>query len=488
MPAPRRQGVQQLDGSMQVRRRQVRVQPHRRRLVADRLLDAPRVGPGNLARVAPRESSARCQQPKRRTVLSLPLHAFTIAMTLLAVSPSAVRAAAIETRRISFAPGTSSATVKGSISGDKTVDYTVRAKAGQTMSVMLKTSNPSNYFNVLPPGSNDVAVFVGSSGGNEWTGPLAADGEHTIRVYLMRSAARRNEHAVTRWPRSSPCSSRCRGAFCCDSGAIPGAMARGGAARCRHGAEHLAALAPSGPVARATRPGNQAVSIVPPRHGRLATLVGPLPADRAGRNAKPEQTSDVQDRRRLDPSQSCQRTSRGLGLSAKPRHGRSSRSDCREAARCRRDPVWRQHPRSPPIPSANANRARHPVWRASELPCRRTTSSNVARFRSTTSGVGRYAERASRPPPIQPGAATGGNPRVRELPPSCDSLRFSRRDAESSEVAAGAAAGAPWFRPGAANDAGSTQPSAWRRRLTAGQLGCAQAKRRAAHASNLDML
>ncbi len=116
-------------------------------------------------------------------------------MTLLAVSPSAVRAAAIETRRISFAPGTSSATVKGAISGDKTVDYTVRAKAGQTMSVTLKTSNPSNFFNVLPPGSNDVAVFVGSSGGNEWTGPLAADGEHTIRVYLMRSAARRNEHA-----------------------------------------------------------------------------------------------------------------------------------------------------------------------------------------------------------------------------------------------------------------------------------------------------
>jgi hypothetical protein len=64
------------------------------------------------------------------------------------------------------------------------------------MSVTLKTSNPSNYFNVLPPGSNDVAVFVGSSGGSEWTGSLAADGEYTIRVYLMRSAARRNEHAA----------------------------------------------------------------------------------------------------------------------------------------------------------------------------------------------------------------------------------------------------------------------------------------------------
>ena len=40
-----------------------------------------------------------------------------------------------------------------------------------------------------------MAIFVGSTGGNEWTGPLPADGEYTIRVYLMRSAARRNESA-----------------------------------------------------------------------------------------------------------------------------------------------------------------------------------------------------------------------------------------------------------------------------------------------------
>jgi hypothetical protein len=63
------------------------------------------------------------------------------------------------------------------------------------MSVTLKTSNGANYFNVLPPGSSDVAVFVGSTSGNDWSGQLAADGEYTIRVYLMRSAARRNETA-----------------------------------------------------------------------------------------------------------------------------------------------------------------------------------------------------------------------------------------------------------------------------------------------------
>ena len=108
----------------------------------------------------------------------------------------AVAAAPIETRPIQFAKGASSATVKGTIKGDQTVDYTVRARAGQTMSVKLETRNSANYFNVLPPGSNDVAIFVGSSDGNEWSGALPADGVYKLRVYLMRSAARRNESAA----------------------------------------------------------------------------------------------------------------------------------------------------------------------------------------------------------------------------------------------------------------------------------------------------
>jgi hypothetical protein len=63
------------------------------------------------------------------------------------------------------------------------------------MSVKLATSKGANYFNVLPPGSNDVAIFISQNEGNEWTGTLPADGEYKVRVYLMRSAARRNETA-----------------------------------------------------------------------------------------------------------------------------------------------------------------------------------------------------------------------------------------------------------------------------------------------------
>ena len=93
-----------------------------------------------------------------------------------------------------FKPGASSVTVTRTIKGDETIDYILGAKAGQTMTVTLKSSNRSNYFNVLPPGSEE-AIFIGSSEGNNFKGPLPKSGDYSVRVYLMRNAARRNETA-----------------------------------------------------------------------------------------------------------------------------------------------------------------------------------------------------------------------------------------------------------------------------------------------------
>lgn len=101
----------------------------------------------------------------------------------------------IETREVHFAKGHSVATIQGSIKGDQSIDYTLRAKAGQSMTIRLETKHGANYFNVLPPGSDGQAIFIGSSEGNEWSGVLPASGEYKVRVYLMRSAARRNEAA-----------------------------------------------------------------------------------------------------------------------------------------------------------------------------------------------------------------------------------------------------------------------------------------------------
>lgn len=127
---------------------------------------------------------------------SLPIRRWLTACVLVAGGADAAASAPIETRPIHFANGASSATVKGAIRGEQTVDYKVRARAGQTMRVKLATRHGANYFNVMPPGSNDLALFVGSSNGNEWTGTLGVDGEYTVRVYLIRSAARRHETAA----------------------------------------------------------------------------------------------------------------------------------------------------------------------------------------------------------------------------------------------------------------------------------------------------
>jgi hypothetical protein len=101
----------------------------------------------------------------------------------------------IRQEQIQFDKGANSARVSGKIKGYQIIDYQLRAKAGQQMQVDFQPTNWSAYFNLLAPGSKDEAFFIGSSAGNHYAGNLPVDGLYTIRVYLMRSAARRNEKA-----------------------------------------------------------------------------------------------------------------------------------------------------------------------------------------------------------------------------------------------------------------------------------------------------
>lgn len=101
----------------------------------------------------------------------------------------------IRTERVRFEKGANSAVVEGSITGYETVDYVLGAKKGQYMNVSMATNNTANYFNILAPGENQVAMFNGSTAGNQYEGSLPESGDYKIRVYMMRSAARRNEVA-----------------------------------------------------------------------------------------------------------------------------------------------------------------------------------------------------------------------------------------------------------------------------------------------------
>ena len=110
------------------------------------------------------------------------------AMPMLTMTASA----ADRNEVVQFAPGASGASVSGAITGYDGVNYLLGASAGQTMQVLFSPDNGACYFNVLPPGSQ-TALFNGSVTGNEFSSRLPSNGEYTVQVYMMRSAARRGE-------------------------------------------------------------------------------------------------------------------------------------------------------------------------------------------------------------------------------------------------------------------------------------------------------
>jgi hypothetical protein len=130
------------------------------------------------------------------------LHAALLASSLflflppvVMASPTVLAQSNIRTQRVQFKPGATSATLQGSIKGYQTVDYVLNAKQGQSMNISMATKHTATYFNILAPGETEVAIFNGSTSGNQYEGTLSKSGDYKIRVYMMRSAARRNEVA-----------------------------------------------------------------------------------------------------------------------------------------------------------------------------------------------------------------------------------------------------------------------------------------------------
>ena len=72
---------------------------------------------------------------------------FTLASALMAFA--AMTPADNATHQIQFAKGKTSASVSGKITGNDSIDYQLRASAGQTMSVDFKASKGAAYFQCL---------------------------------------------------------------------------------------------------------------------------------------------------------------------------------------------------------------------------------------------------------------------------------------------------------------------------------------------------
>ena len=94
--------------------------------------------------------------------------------------------------RVKFQSRHSSATLKGRIVGFDAKDYVVGAKAGQTMALRLASSHTSTYFVIYS--INGRATDMNET--REWSETLSESGDYLIRVFMMRSAARRKGAAA----------------------------------------------------------------------------------------------------------------------------------------------------------------------------------------------------------------------------------------------------------------------------------------------------
>lgn len=138
----------------------------------------------------------------------MPLPRFGAIATVLVCFGGYAAAENIRTERVRFAPGKTSSVIEGRISGYDTVDYVLGARQGQSMNVSMASNNGANYFNILAPSETEVAFFNGSVSQNQYEGVLPKTGDYRIRVYMMRSAARRNEYAGNAGRRPTALSAR----------------------------------------------------------------------------------------------------------------------------------------------------------------------------------------------------------------------------------------------------------------------------------------
>lgn len=110
-------------------------------------------------------------------------------LAMVATSLCAGPSLAQDSVPVRFEAGASSAEISGTIIGQESIDYVLRAREGQTMDVSLTVTGTNGdgivYFNILPAGQDFPALFVGSRDGEQASVALPSSGDWAIRTYLM---------------------------------------------------------------------------------------------------------------------------------------------------------------------------------------------------------------------------------------------------------------------------------------------------------------
>lgn len=113
---------------------------------------------------------------------------FFLSITLLVIAVANHATSAQVKERVRFQRGATSSAVSGTVRGYAYHDYLFRASAGQTIHVTLNSTGSPSVFSIFKPNRDNLDE---ASESNDYQGELPVTGEYSVRVLMMRSAARR---------------------------------------------------------------------------------------------------------------------------------------------------------------------------------------------------------------------------------------------------------------------------------------------------------
>lgn len=95
-----------------------------------------------------------------------------------------------QTSDVHFDAGTSGTTISGTVTGNEYGDYRLGANEGQLLTASIEVAetngNGTIYFNVLPPGSDGEAIWIGNMEADPTAEvTLPEDGTYTLPTYLL---------------------------------------------------------------------------------------------------------------------------------------------------------------------------------------------------------------------------------------------------------------------------------------------------------------
>ncbi|MGH9903558.1 MAG: hypothetical protein ACRD68_17265 [Pyrinomonadaceae bacterium] len=122
----------------------------------------------------------------------------TLSLVLVAAAPR-MSAQAAGKQRIRFARGSTTATVKGVVRGDRGVVYVLGARKGQTLTAKISGSTPNNdvAFSIDTPAGKSLMGAEGDDYGNQWRGELPETGDYRIEIGTIESESSRYTLTVT---------------------------------------------------------------------------------------------------------------------------------------------------------------------------------------------------------------------------------------------------------------------------------------------------